>query len=81
MTDIDDLQYNHILIFAMRYALDRNTTAPSVVVDHIISNWENFDAYDRKQITKEIEEALRWKTHFKLDIIRKWEEVLNLEVE
>lgn len=49
---------NVIMIFALRYALGRKSTAPGIMVDAIIKYWHKFDEWEQQQIKKEIREAI-----------------------
>lgn len=46
-----------ILIFAFRYALNRQTSAPSIVIENIKVNIDEFKKWQIEIIIKEIEEA------------------------
>jgi len=47
-----------VLIFAMRYALARQTTAPGIVAGEIKKHWPRIAIRDREQIKNEIRNAL-----------------------
>lgn len=44
----------HILIFAMRYALGRLTSAPSMVIENIKDNIDCFTTLEKKSMVDEI---------------------------
>ena len=44
----------HTLFFAFRYALGRMSTAPSIVVRNILSNWQKLSEHTKQQIKDEI---------------------------
>lgn len=46
-----DLQ--SVLVFAARYAYNRNTGASLPVIQTIIKNWENLDLYTQEQLIRE----------------------------
>lgn len=52
---IDD---EHVLHFAMRYALGRTSTAPSIVVDRIKHHWPRIRPATRAQMKREVSEAI-----------------------
>ena len=68
-----------MLMFAFRYALGRQSTAPSTVVDIIERNWDIIPKQDLKQIQKEIVE---YEKMFGLSDIDKptWYKLVNKEV-
>ncbi len=45
-----------ILLFALRYALDRQTFAPTIVIDNIKANIKDMSSSDIKAFIKEIVE-------------------------
>ncbi len=47
----------HILIFALRYALGRKTSAPSIIYDNLLPNLEYFELWELELIAKEITDA------------------------
>jgi hypothetical protein len=47
------------LVFAFRYALGRQSTAPSHVANMIRGHWSRLEPWTQKQIHREIEEAIR----------------------
>lgn len=47
-----------ILFCAFRYALGRRTSAPSLVAEEIMKNMDSISAYGKRQMIKEIGEAL-----------------------
>lgn len=47
----------HILIFALRYALGRKTSAPSIVSDNLLPNLKYFKLWELESIAKEITDA------------------------
>ena len=62
-----------ILIFAMRHALPRTTTAPAIVAREIKKRWQQLSVWDRELITSEIRST-------KMSIVgdvRTWVELLN----
>ncbi len=70
---------NHMVCFAFRYALGRQTAAPSIVVEHLIGLWPHLSKYDREQIVREIAFAIgRGEAGAKTDV-DVWERVLRLE--
>ena len=46
-----------ILIFALRYALGRKTSAPSIVIEAIQENIDAFDKWQLELMIKEISES------------------------
>lgn len=46
-----------VLNCAFRYALGRKTYIVGVIVDEIITNWDELDRYSQERIQKEIREA------------------------
>jgi len=46
-----------ILIFALRYALGRKTSAPSIVIEAIQDNIDIFDIWEIEIMIKEIDEC------------------------
>jgi alpha-glucuronidase len=48
---------NDILIFAFRYALGRMTSAPGIVIDTLIDEWEDLSFADKTLIQSEIQAA------------------------
>ena len=46
-----------ILVFALRYALGRKTSAPSIVIEAIQDNIDIFDTWEIEVIIKEIAEC------------------------
>ena len=54
---------NHTLIFAFRYALDRHTTAPSIVCDDLMNNMDKLEDWEKKYIISEIEQQEKWVTN------------------
>lgn len=45
---------NHILVFAMRYALGRWTSAPSIVIENIKDNIDCFATWEKKAMIDDI---------------------------
>jgi hypothetical protein len=70
---------NTILIFAMRYAFNRNSYAPSLVADELINNFEHFNDYDRSQVYNEISSHIKFMQMRARpnDTLRRWEKVLE----
>jgi len=52
---IEDKNDIDIIFFAFRYALGRNTYAPSLVIDKLKENWEDFTLSDKGKFISEIE--------------------------
>lgn len=48
----------HVLHFAMRYALGRRSAAPSIVVGQIAAKWSRIRADTKEQMKREIREAI-----------------------
>ena len=46
-----------ILVFALRYALGRKTSAPSIVIEAIQDNIDIFDIWEIEVMIKEIDEC------------------------
>lgn len=60
-----------ILCFAARYAYNRPTTAPALVVAELVRQWPRLHRWQQEQLQKEIrEEALE---------VHRWQAVLALE--
>ena len=68
-----------VLMFAFRYALGRQSTAPSYMVDIIELNWDVLTVQDKKQIQKEI---VQYEKIYKLSDIDKptWWRIVNKEI-
>ena len=67
-----------ILVFAMRYALKRSTSAPSVVINAIQDAWPKLATYDKRQIQEEIKVSVQdvsMPEYIKLE----WFKILELE--
>ncbi|UOR07192.1 hypothetical protein MUN82_08855 [Hymenobacter aerilatus] len=65
-----------VLCFAMRYALDRQTTAPSIVSDEIVRLWPRLQPWQQDQIQKELRHQ---STYLKAWNDERWHKVLNLK--
>jgi hypothetical protein len=67
----------HILIFALRYALGRKTSAPSIVSDNLLPNLDLFVLWELESIANEINDA-ELRNHLGDDCdINVWKNVLN----
>lgn len=73
-----DTQQQHILIFAFRYALGRMSTAPSIVVDELIKNWDGIHENSQRMIKEEICHAIKHNMAGMDCDVKTWEKVLNL---
>lgn len=51
--------YESTIFFAFRYALGRQSTAPSIVAEYIIKNKDKFGKRFKSQMIEEIEEAIK----------------------
>lgn len=60
------------LVFAARYAHTRNTTAPWLVVEHILSVWDTLSRTTQLQLIKECDEATCQ--------IEEWDRIKKLKV-
>jgi hypothetical protein len=71
---------NHMVCFAFRYALGRQSTAPGIVVEHLIGLWPHLNKCDREQIVREIEGAIgRGEAGAKIDV-DEWKRVLAIDL-
>lgn len=78
MLEINEQEQIWILIFAFRYALGRESTAPSIVCDVIKRNWNNLTEQDRVKIKSEIQHYDSHNGFSKIDRPT-WMEVMDLE--
>jgi len=68
---------NFTLIFAFRYALGRMSTAPSIVVEDILNNWDKLTDYEKSEIKNEIKKAIKEnRAGMKCDI-EEWKKILK----
>lgn len=70
---------NHVLAFAFRYALGRQTGAVSIVVDELKKHWPRMNRFDREQIRKEIVQAIKMGEAGSGCDIEQWETVLRFD--
>jgi len=69
-----------ITVCAFRYALGRQTYIVSIVVDHLIENWDKLDMRFKELIHREIKVAIeRGSAGMKMDV-EEWNKLLKLEV-
>jgi len=67
-----------VLIFAMRYALPRQTTAPGIVAGEIKKHWPKIPPNERDQIKREIVGAVgRGEIGSAMDTLQ-WGEIIKL---
>ena len=80
MTEISNksLVDKTILVFALRYALGRKTSAPSIVIEAIQDNIDIFDTWEIEVIIKEIDECRYY--GMECDKIQWYREVLCCEI-
>src|SRR5512137_2542938 len=76
--DSQFLVNNHMVCFAFRYALGRRTGAVGIVVDHLTMHWPRLNEFDRKQIKKEIVQAIKMGDAGSDCDIQQWQTVLHL---
>ena len=68
----------HCLHFAMRYALGRVSTAPSIVSREIALKWPRLQDYTKWAMKREITEAIARDEAGRDCDIESWQAVLNL---
>lgn len=79
MIKLTALEHN-IIFYAFRYALGRQTYAPSEVVGYLETYWLDIPTMTRHKIQSEIREAIgRGEAGSSIDI-KTWKKVLDLEV-
>lgn len=54
MLKLTPLEQKEMLIFATRYAIQRNSMAVAVMIDILKKNWENLNEYDKTQLITDI---------------------------
>lgn len=70
---------NHMVVFAFRYALGRQTGAVGIVVDHLTRHWPKLNRFDRDQIKKEIVQAIKMGDAGSDCDIQQWQTILQLD--
>lgn len=70
---------NHMVVFAFRYALGRESSAPGIVVDELRRLWKDLPFFDRKQIKQEIVRAIQDGSAGSQCDIDNWRKILLLE--
>lgn len=79
MIKLTALEHN-IIFYAFRYALGRQTYAPSEVVGYLETYWQDIPTMIRHKIQEEIRQAIvRGEAGADIDV-KTWKKVLDLEV-
>ncbi len=69
------------LVFAFRYALGRQTAAPSIVVEELKRHWSNLTTFTRDQIQRDIRQAINGGAAGAECDVERWNEVLSWQAE
>ena len=69
---------HYMLVFAFRYALGRMSTAPSIVVGELRRQWLALNEATRRQIHREIRDAIQYDAAGMDCDVGTWREVLRL---
>lgn len=69
---------NHMVAFAFRYALGRQTGAVSIVVEALTKHWPRLSRFDRDQFKKEIVRAIKMGEAGSDCDIQQWQTILQL---
>jgi len=67
---------NFTLMFAFRYALGRMSTAPSIVVEDILNNWDKLTDYEKEEIKNEIKQVIKENRAGMNCDIEEWKKIL-----
>jgi hypothetical protein len=67
-----------LLIFALRYALGRRSTAPWLVVKRLTEVWPNLRDWTQRQIRREVVQAIAENSAGDPCDVQTWEELLRL---
>lgn len=70
---------NHMVAFAFRYALGRQTAAVGIVVDHLADLWPTMARFDREQIKQEIAKAIKMGEAGSDCDIQEWQKVFTFD--
>lgn len=77
-SDFLPIHEEHVLHFAMRYALGRRSTAPSIVADEIARLWPRIRPATQERMHREIREAIEAGHAGDACDIERWRGVLDL---
>lgn len=68
----------HILHFAFRYALPRHTTAPHIVTEMLIAKWQRLRSWTQEGIKSEIKVAFERGEIIQEGDKQTWQQILDL---